>query len=204
MSEAMRSGEAGGAAIEATRQRLAQPSGWWGMALLIVTEVTLFGSLIATYFYLRFESTSWPPAGIEKPSVTVPLAFTAMLIAGSLPMFAAVRAAKGGRTRAAWWLLALATAVQGTYLGLQINLFLDDLQTFGPRESAYGSIYYALLGLHHAHVAVGLALDAWLLTFLLGGLTNYRLLALRVTALYWYFVSALAVLVVLTQLYPSL
>lgn len=181
-----------------------QPSGWWGMALLIVTEVTLFGSLIATYFYLRFESTSWPPGGIEKPSVTLPLAFTAMLILSTVPMLAAVRAAKAGRTRAAWWSLALATALQGSYLGLQVNLFLDNLQTFGPQGSAYGSTYYALLGLHHAHVAVGLAFDAWLLVFLLGGLTDYRLLALRVTALYWYFVSALAVLVLLTQLYPSL
>ena len=42
----------------------------------------------------------------------------------------------------------------------------------------------------------------WLLAKLLGGLTNYRLIALRVTTLYWCFVSLLAVFVVLTQLYP--
>ena len=53
-------------------------------------------------------------------------------------------------------------------------------------------------------MAAGLVAEAWLLSRLLGGLTNYRLLALRVVSYYWYFVAALAVPVVLTQLYPSL
>jgi hypothetical protein len=35
-------------------------------------------------------------------------------------------------------------------------------------------------------------------------MTNYRLIALRCTALYWYFVAALGVAVVFTQIYPSL
>jgi heme/copper-type cytochrome/quinol oxidase subunit 3 len=51
---------------------------------------------------------------------------------------------------------------------------------------------------------VGLLLDVWLLWKLARGITNYRLIALRVTAIYWYFVSIAAVAVVLTQLYPSL
>jgi hypothetical protein len=51
---------------------------------------------------------------------------------------------------------------------------------------------------------VGLLLDVWLLAVLAFALTNYRLLALRVIAMYWYFVAGVAVLVTLTQLYPSL
>jgi hypothetical protein len=39
---------------------------------------------------------------------------------------------------------------------------------------------------------------------LLGGLTGYRILAVRVTAFYWYFVSAIGVAVALTQVSPSL
>src|SRR5690349_964484 len=34
------------------RERAAQPNGWWGMALFLCAEVTLFGTLLATYFYL--------------------------------------------------------------------------------------------------------------------------------------------------------
>jgi cytochrome c oxidase subunit III len=193
-----------GATAAVERQRRAQPSGWWGAILLIASETALFGCLIASYFYLRFDSSAWPPDGIEKPAVVLPLAFTAMLLAACGPLFLAVRSARQGRVKRAWWLLAAATVVQAAYLGLQIHLFVGDLDSFGPQVDAYASAYYALLGLHHAHVAIGLALDLWLLAKLFGGLTNYRLVAIRVIALYWYFVSAMAVLVVLTQLYPSL
>jgi ABC-type Co2+ transport system permease subunit len=47
-------------------------------------------------------------------------------------------------------------------------------------------------------------LDAWLLGALAFGLTNYRLIALRIAAYYTYFVAAIGVAVVFTQIYPSL
>ena len=66
------------------------------------------------------------------------------------------------------------------------------------------SIYHTLLGTHHAHVAIGLLLNLWVLARLLGGLTNYRVVTVRVVSLYWYFVNLLAVCVVFTQISPSL
>jgi heme/copper-type cytochrome/quinol oxidase subunit 3 len=192
------------AAAGVAHQRLTQPNGWWAMALLIATEATLFGSLIATYFYLRFQAPTWPPPGVPSPSATLPLAFTGMLVATALPMYGATRAAGSARVRTAWWLVALATTVQATYLGLQLHLFLSDLGDFSPAANAYGSIYFTLLGVHHAHVALGLLLDAWILWKLGRGLTNYRLVGLRVIAFYWYFVGLVGIAVVLTQLYPSL
>jgi heme/copper-type cytochrome/quinol oxidase subunit 3 len=194
----------GGDAAVVERLRRTLPNGWIGMLLLIATEATFLGCLIATYFYLRFEAAHWPPAGVEKPSVTLPLVFTGMLIASALPFFAAVRSARAGEARRAWLLVAAASAIQATYLGLQIHLFVHDINSFAPDESAYGSIYFTLIGSHHAHVAVGLAFNVWLLAKLLGGLTNYRLIGLRAIALYWYFVGLTAIGVVLTQLYPSL
>jgi len=206
MSDVTRSMEAGAAGVAARveRRRRSMPSGWWGMALLIATEFTLFASLIASYFYLRFQASTWPPAGIEPPSITLPAVFTGILVASCAPVYGAVRMARAGRRPAAWGLLAVALLVQGAYLGLQLWLFVDDLNTFSPADTAYGSIYFALLGIHHVHVAVGLLLDLWLLGVLAFALTNYRLIALRVIAMYWYFVASVAVLVLLTQLYPSL
>jgi cytochrome c oxidase subunit III len=185
-------------------ERRTLPRGIWAILLVIATELTLFASLIATYFYLRFRSDSWPPDGIPDPSVVMPLVLTALLIVSTVPMAAAVRAARAARRRAAWWLVAAAAAIQGTYLGLQINLFVDDFHKFQPSEDSYGSIYFTLLGVHHAHVAAGLVLDAWLLGVLAFGLTSYRLLALRIASYYWCFVAAIGVAVVFTQIYPSL
>jgi heme/copper-type cytochrome/quinol oxidase subunit 3 len=192
------------AAAEVEGARRTLPRGVWGIALLIATEFTLFASLIATYFYLRFRTDVWPPDGIPDPSVAFPLVLTGLLVISTVPMAAAVRAARAARRRAAWGLVAVAAAIQGTYLGLQIHLFADDYHKFGPGDDAYGSIYFTLLGVHHAHVAAGLVLDAWLLGVLAFGLTNYRLLALRVASYYWYFVAAIGVAVVFTQIYPSL
>ena len=206
MTEVPRSMEAtaspGAAAVE--RERRTLPRGIWAIALVVATEFTLFASLIATYFYLRFRTDTWPPDGIPDPSVVMPLVLTGVLIVSTVPMAFAVRAARAARRRLAWWLVAAAAALQGVYLGLQINLFVDDFHKFTPSDNAYGSIYFTLLGLHHAHVAAGLVLDAWLLGVLAFGLTNYRLIGLRLAAIYWYFVAAIGVAVVFTQIYPSL
>jgi cytochrome c oxidase subunit III len=191
-------------AVRVERQRRALPSGWWAMALLIATEATLFGSLIASYFYLRFQASAWPPPGIPSPSVTLPLVLAGVLLASTLPLYAAVQSAAAGRVARAWLLVALGMAIQGTYLGLQIHLFADDLASFSPTDNAYGSIYFTLLAIHHAHVAVGLLLDVWIVGKLLRRLTNYRMIALRIIALYWYFVALVGLAVVFTQLYPSL
>lgn len=196
--------EGAGPVAEVARARGTQPSGWWGAILLIATEATLFACLIATYFYLRFQTEPWPPGGIEKPSVTLPLALTAMLVATTVPMFLSVGAAKRGAVRAAWWLLLGAFAIQAAYLGLQIHLTVDDMSSFSAQANAYASIYYTLGIAHHAHVAMGLAFDAWLLWKLARGITNYRLIGLRVAAFYWYFVNLAAIAVALTLLYPSL
>jgi heme/copper-type cytochrome/quinol oxidase subunit 3 len=191
-------------AVRVERAREAKPNGWWGIALFIASEATLFGTLIGSYFYLRFNTLQWPPPGVPDPKVVVPLVLTAVLVATSVPMQAAVAAARGGRRLRAWWLLALALLVQTGYFAMQVHLFADDLAKFRPQGSSYASIYFTLVGADHAHVAIGLLLDLWLLAKLVGGLTRYRLTGLRVVAFYWHFVNAVSVAVVLTQLSPAL
>ncbi len=187
------------------RQRIAQPNGWWGMALFLCAEATLFGSLIATYFYLDFGAAHWPPPGIAAPSVVLPLIATGVLVATSAPMWLAARAARAGERNQVIWLITAAMLMQLAYLTIQILLFRHDLNQFRPQASAYGSIYFTLLAAHHAHVLLGLLLDIGVLGFVIGrGLTNYWLVGVRALALYWYVVSVLAIFVVLTQLSPSL
>jgi heme/copper-type cytochrome/quinol oxidase subunit 3 len=184
-------------------QRRAPPNGWWGMAVFLASEATLFGSLIASYFYLRFTSTEWPLGGIKAPSVALPIVMTGVLVLSTLPMAGASAAARRGRLRRTWLLILCALLIQAGYLTVQIIQYIDDLGTFTPSTNAYGSIYYTLLGTHHAHVLVGMLLDAWLLGRLLAGFTNYRVIAVRSVALYWYVVSAIAIFVVATQVSAS-
>ena len=186
------------------RRRRAMPSGWWGVVLLVATEAAFFGSLIVSYFYLRLKNAHWPPPGIAPPDVTAPLILAGVLVATTLPMLLAARFASAGRVRAAWLALLSAVVVQAGYLVAQAHFFASDLDKFKPDASAYGSIYFTLLPARHLHVLVGILLVLWLLARLVSGLTNYRLIAVRVVAVYWYFVNALAVAVVLTQISPRL
>lgn len=193
------------AASTVARTRRAQPNGWWGMALFLCSEATIFGTLLATYFYLDFDAPRWPPAGVEAPSVVLPLVATGALVATTIPMFLAARASHAGARRAVIVWIAVALAVQCCYLAGQILLFRHDLSHFSPQATAYGSIYFTILAAHHAHVLLGILLSATVLWFVaFRGLTNYWLIGVRGVALYWYVVSGLAVLVVLTQLSPSL
>lgn len=201
-----RSTEAGAAAaaILAQRRRSA-PNGVWGMALFLCSEVTIFGTMIATYFYLESDGKRWPPAGIKPPSVTLPLVATIVLLLTSVPMFLAARAARRGARPAVLGLVSLSLVVQCCYLAVQILLFRHDLNQFRPQDTAYGSVYFTLLATHHAHVLLGLLLDALVLAYVgLRGLTNYWLIAVRNLALFWHVVNVIAILVVLTQLSPSL
>jgi heme/copper-type cytochrome/quinol oxidase subunit 3 len=167
----------------------------WGMAMLIASEVTLFGTFIGTYYYLRFENTHWPPPGTPEPRVVVPLIMVGILATTSLPMQLAASAAKRGRLWSARTFLVWALAVQCGYLVWAIHDYVDQLHVSTPQDNAYSSIYYVLLGADHAHVAIGLLLVVWLLWKLLRGLTTYRLNATQAVASYWHAVNLLTLVV---------
>ena len=191
-----------GASVPARRAR---PTGWWGVLLLIATEAALIGALIASYFYLRFETPgAWPPKGISVPGALTPALLTAMLVVTSVPMLAAARAAAAGAVGRTRGLLLFAFAVQGAYLAIQLHEYAGELDKHDPHDGAYSSIYYTLLGAHHAHVAVGLLLIAGILIKLRTGVTRYRAVGVRSIALYWHFTNAVAIAVLLTQLSPRL
>jgi heme/copper-type cytochrome/quinol oxidase subunit 3 len=182
------------------RRAVSRPNGWWGMVAFVVTEATLFGTIIGSYFYLRFRAEQWPPAGIPEPHLTLPLVLTAVLVATTLPVALALSSAREGRVGTARGALLVALVVQAGYLAMQLHLFVHDVHEFSPHASAYASIYFTLLGAHHVHVAVAMLLEGWLFVRLISGLTRYRLVTFQAVALFVYFVNVLALVVVGVQL----
>jgi heme/copper-type cytochrome/quinol oxidase subunit 3 len=192
-------------AVAVATPRRSKARGWWGAALFVATEATLFGTIVGTYFYLRFKAAHWPPAGIPEPRVVLPLVLAGVLLASSVPMHRAHAAARAGRVAAARLALLLAFVLQSTYLGVQLALFVRDLDSYPPSRDAYASITHLMVGTDHFHVAVGLLLDLFLLAKLLDGrVTAYRLVGLQGAALYWDVVNVLTVVVVLAELSPRL
>ena len=175
-----------------------RPTAWWGMLMFVATEATLFGAFVGTYFYLRFKSPVWPQGGLPEPKVVVPLVMAGVLLSSSIPMQLASNAAGAGRLAAtrAWLLLAL--VVQAGYFAYEVHDFADQLQVFDLTVNAYSSIHYTLLGAAHAHVALGLLFDLWLLGKLATGLTRYRVRATEAITLYWHAVNVITLVVTVT------
>jgi heme/copper-type cytochrome/quinol oxidase subunit 3 len=168
---------------------------FWGMAMLVASEATLFGTFIGTYYYLRFVNAHWPPPGTPEPRVVVPLIMVGVLATTSLPMQLAAGAVRRGRLWTTRVLLVWALTVQVGYLAWAIHDYVNQLHVSTPQDNAYSSIYYVLLGADHAHVAIGVLLTVWLLWKLLRGLTMYRLNAVQVVAFYWHAVNVLTLIV---------
>ena len=176
----------------------------WGMAMLVASEATLFGTFIGTYFYLRFKTVHWPPLGTPEPRVVVPLIMVGILVTTSIPMQLAANAVRQGRLRATRAFLVWALIVQCGYLVWAIHDYVDQLHSSVPQDNAYSSIYFLLLGADHVHVAVGALLVAWLLWKLTRGLTMYRLNATQAVTFYWHAVNLLTLIVIGVLLSPHL
>ena len=152
-------------AIELRNEHLLPPArrphnevGWWGMVLFLFNEAALFASLIASYLYLGLRSTSWPPAGIAKPELRLPLVMTAALLSSSVVLVFAEKAFERG-ARVAYRIRTLVTVALGiTFLLIQVREYVSALKQGGPTIHAYESLFFTITGLHGAHVAVGLLL----------------------------------------------
>lgn len=177
----------------------ARPNGWWGMAIFVTSEATLFGTMVGTYVYLRFHNAHWPPPHVAKPDVLVPAFLTLALVLTSVPMQLAWRAGRNGRRAAAWRFLLVAFAVQLGYLIWQIHDYVHVVHTLKPQSSAYASVLVTLLGADHLHVLAGLLLNLWLLARLARRLTPYRLVGLQATTFYWHAVNAITIVVLLVE-----
>src|SRR5204862_312760 len=141
------------------------------MAMLVASEVTLFGTFIGSYYYLRFENAHWPPPGSPEPRVAVPLIMVGILVATSLPMLLAARAVRRGRLWTTRLLLVAALAVQCGYLVWAIHDYVDQLKLSAPQDNAYSSWQRAILAAAGLLVVVSEA--AAVTVFLATRETNY-------------------------------
>jgi heme/copper-type cytochrome/quinol oxidase subunit 3 len=180
--------------------RAARPNGWWGMAVFVATEATLFGALAGTYLYLRFTNAHWPPVGIPKPPILTPVLLTAALLLTSVFMQLAWNAARELRRVRAWRFLFVAFAVQLVYLVWQLHDYVDAFRIYRPHDSAYSSVLMTMLGADHLHVLAGIVLNAWFLLRISNRLTRYRLVGLQATTFYWHAVNVITFFVLVVQL----
>ncbi len=168
--------------------------GWWGVLCMIMTEAMLFIGLLASYFFLWASSHEWPQGGIEKPELARISIFTVILLGSSIPIFVAEWANRRGRMNLVRGALFVSFLMGAAFLVNQVLEYQE--LTFGWRDNAYGSIFYAITGLHGLHVLLGLCMS---LVVQAKGyarrLSPREDVSVEVFSLYWHFVDGVWILV---------
>ncbi|MEA2390383.1 MAG: cytochrome c oxidase subunit [Solirubrobacteraceae bacterium] len=181
---------------EANRSSRVEPQ-LLGMLLFIISEVMVFGAFFTAYFFIRVvQSNPWPAHGTELPKLVAGFN-TAVLLSSSLTIHWALVSAKNGN-RAGLKAGLLSTFLLGaTFLFVQINEYVN--LGFAPHDSAQGSVFYGLTGLHGAHVFIGLTLllMATVRAFR-GHYTPEQHRGVEVPGIYWHFVDVMWIIVYLT------
>jgi len=177
--------------------------GYWGMALFVATEATMFAMLIGSYLFLGTANPGWPPPGIERPKLVLAPIMTVVLLSSSGTMYWAERSIKhGDRTRLRIG-LAITILLGLIFLAIQAVEFADKLKKTLPHVHAYAASFYTITSFHALHVITGLLLLSY--TFvraLLGHFDGQQHLAVKNAGLYWHFVDAVWI-VIFTTLYLS-
>jgi cytochrome c oxidase subunit 3 len=168
-----------------------------GMLLFIISEVMIFGAFFTAYFFIRIVAgDAWPAPGQEIP--TQPVAVnTAVLISSSFTMHWAQTSIKAGN-RPGLKAGIMATLLLGiTFLFLQVNEYVH--LGYAPHESAQGSIFYGLTGLHGAHVCIGLILLSMVTARAFRGhYSPEEHRGVEVPGIYWHFVDVMWIIVYTT------
>ncbi|MFL5827086.1 MAG: heme-copper oxidase subunit III [Thermoleophilaceae bacterium] len=170
-----------------------------GMYLFIISEIMLFGAFFTAYFFLRVVNhDAWPAAGMDIP-VVVAGVNTAILVSSSFTMHWALVSAKN-ENRFGMRAGLVTTFLLGlTFLTVQINEYVH--LGFAPADSAQGTIFYGLTGLHGAHVTIGLMLLAFAtIRAFRGHFSAAEHRGVEVPGIYWHFVDLMWILVY-TSLY---
>jgi cytochrome c oxidase subunit 3 len=168
-----------------------------GMACLILAEAAIFIIFVVAYIFYIGKSLSGPtPAQVLE----LPIFGTICLLSSSITVHFAVSALQKKNLRGCTLGLAgtvllgaifLVTTAQEWY-----HLIHDEGLTI--QTNLFGTTYYSLVGLHAVHVIVGLILLSLALVFSLAGrVKQEHAEKLEVLSLYWHFVDAVWVVVLL-------
>lgn len=167
----------------------------FGFWLYILSDCVLFAALFATYAVLRHSTVGGPGPGAL---LDLPILFiqTIALLVSNLAMALALVSGHGGSKKAALWWLFAALLLGFVFLGLEIREFSVLIaEGHGPARSAFLSGFFALVGTHGLHVALG---SVWLLVVcahLYLRPLQETMPKLRSLALFWHFLDIIWIII---------
>lgn len=176
-------------------ERKVASNGVIGMLLVLITEAMFFAGLISAYIVNRAGAMEWPPADQPRLPVGVTAIDTVVLISSAVSLYLfRIRSKKHNYALQNSRGLLVTTLILGaTFLAIQGSEWVK-LIGYGltAHSSLYGAFFYTLIGIHGAHVLVGLSILLYLF-FKLRRNGDFEVSDNRiiVCSMYWYFVVAI-------------
>ena len=161
---------------------------WWGIIGFMVIEGSAFVLTFAAYFFLMSQEQEWAPRPWNPPGLIAGTIFTVVLMLSEIPNTMIKKAAASYETGAIRRLLPWMVSI-GLLLFVIRGFEFASLNVWWY-DNAYGSIMWALLVLHTAHLLTDWV-DTLVLTALMftkHGKEPRRFADVSDNALYWHFV----------------
>lgn len=176
-------------AIPNVENRPAIASGVLGMVFLLVTELMFFAGLISAYIVNKAGNT-WPPLGQPRLPVEITAVNSLFLLGSAATIYLVWKHFSSNDHTKAQRFLLITFLLGLTFVAIQgfewVRLVGFGLTT---SSSTYGAFFYTIIGVHGAHVVVGLGILAYLRKSLQNIESKYdALVNIKVCSLYWYFV----------------
>ncbi|NBI30054.1 cytochrome (ubi)quinol oxidase subunit III [Chengkuizengella marina] len=167
--------------------------GFW---LFLGGETVLFGTLFATFLALR-GSVLDGPTGTELFDLKLVAAATFILLTSSLTSVFAVQAMHHKNVKNLMIWLGVTVLLGFGFLVLEIYEFYHYVhEGHGFTTSAFSSSFYALVGFHGAHVALGvLWIGLLIIQLKVKGLNTTTAPKVYVASLYWHFIDVVWVFI---------
>jgi cytochrome c oxidase subunit III len=163
---------------------------WWGSALLLTIEVVAYGTLVSSYFYLRFHAPEWPPNDAPLPDLRLAGLGTLALLASSAAVAVSGRALDAERSGLAVAGLLAASLLALSYVGFIAADRIVDVVRWD--RDAYGSLVWTTMVIHALQAAV-LGVIGGLLAILVkaGEVRRGKRAVLDASFLFWHGIVAL-------------
>ena len=170
--------------------------GWWGIVFLIMNEAVLFAALLASDLYLRFNAPVWPPPGIDRPELILPLIGTVLLVSSSFVIAGAESGIRKGDQQRLRVGLLISSLLSAAFLVVQAIEY--SRTTFTPQQNAYTALFFGITGLHGMHVLIGVIANIGIQVRTAGGhFTADRHLGVQQVVLYSHFVDVVWIFVLI-------
>lgn len=166
---------------------------WLGNVFYMLIEGMMFALVIASYFYLRTRSITWPPGGHIPPAMGYGAANIVVFLISIVPArWIQVQAPSGDRAKIRLGLLVL---LLFGLLAMILRGFEFTALHCRWTDNAYASVIWILLGMHTGHL-----ITEWIETAVLLAISftskmcGPRLPDASTNSDYWYFVVGTGVL----------